>query len=248
MQTLEGEGLFGDKKVHWINIEESYELENITEEAVDREESIVIIDSNTTTSFPKVQTIIESYYPTSRVVITSIEPIEHELIRIYTLEGIGFREFSEWRGFSIEMSEVMAGKIDLEALNDIKKEYLHTGHFPVHIEEKESAQYDFYNKCSIIESQIFKKEYETFMEYLRVIAMNTGNLFKADQIAKLMGISRRKIHKYTELLLEHHIITPVGPWIQNSITETSRHVKVYFTDLSFPASLLGDIHAEGTLK
>jgi len=76
------------------------------------------------------------------------------------------------------------------------------------------------------------------MEYLRVLAMNTGSLFKADQLAKLMGISRRKIHKYTELLLENNIIMPIGPWLQNHVTETSRHVKVYFADLSFPAALL----------
>jgi predicted AAA+ superfamily ATPase len=46
--------------------------------------------------------------------------------------------------------------------------------------------------------------------------MNVGNLFKADQIAKLLGISRRKVNKYTELLLKHNIIEAIGPWVQDS--------------------------------
>ena len=63
-----------------------------------------------------------------------------------------------------------------------------------------------------MKQELYKKEYSDFDEYLRTLAMNTGNLFKADQLAKLLGISRRKIHKYTELLMEHTIIKPLGPW------------------------------------
>ena len=63
-----------------------------------------------------------------------------------------------------------------------------------------------------MKQELYKKEYSDFDEYLRTLAMNTGNLFKADQLAKLLGISRRKIHKYTELLMEHAIIKPLGPW------------------------------------
>ena len=63
-----------------------------------------------------------------------------------------------------------------------------------------------------MKQELYKKEHDDFDEYLRTLAMNTGNLFKADQLAKLLSISRRKIHKYTELLMEHGIIKPLGPW------------------------------------
>ena len=63
-----------------------------------------------------------------------------------------------------------------------------------------------------MKQELYKKEYDEFTEYMRTLAMNTGNLFKADGIAKLLGISRRKVHKYTELLMRHAIIRPIGPW------------------------------------
>lgn len=61
--------------------------------------------------------------------------------------------------------------------------------------------------------------------------MNIGNLFKADQIAKLLGISRRKVNKYTEIALKYDIVKAIGPWVQDAAVETSRHVKLYFSDL-----------------
>lgn len=73
---------------------------------------------------------------------------------------------------------------------------------------------------------------------MRTIAMNIGNLFKADQIAKLLNISRRKVNKYTELLIKHDIVKAIGPWVQDTGTETSRHVKLYFSDLGYLAALL----------
>lgn len=78
--------------------------------------------------------------------------------------------------------------------------------------------------------------------------MQTGKLFKADQIAKMLGISRRKVNKYMEILLSHGVIEAIGPWTQNEARETVRHVKLYYTDLAYPAMLLGALHAEGILR
>jgi predicted AAA+ superfamily ATPase len=77
--------------------------------------------------------------------------------------------------------------------------------------------------------------------------MNVGDIFKEDRIAKMMNISRRKVKKYTEILLKYNIIKAVGPWVENPTTELSRHVKVYFTDLAyFHAALgVGYYHGEG---
>lgn len=85
---------------------------------------------------------------------------------------------------------------------------------------------------------MFEKEYSIFDSYMRTIAMNIGNLFKADQIAKLLNISRRKVNKYTELLIKYNIVKAIGPWVQDTNTETSRHVKLYFSDLGYLSALL----------
>lgn len=57
--------------------------------------------------------------------------------------------------------------------------------------------------------ELFEKEKEDFVEYIRTLAMGVGDLFKADRIAKTMNISRRKVHKYTELLMKHGIIQAI---------------------------------------
>jgi predicted AAA+ superfamily ATPase len=57
-----------------------------------------------------------------------------------------------------------------------------------------------------MKQELFEKEYEEFEEYMRTLAMNTGNLFKSDGLAKVLGISRRKVNKYTEILMTHGII------------------------------------------
>ncbi len=83
---------------------------------------------------------------------------------------------------------------------------------------------------------------------MRTLAMETGNAFKADKLAKLLGITRRKVNKYMELLLKHGIVKAVGPWVQDTDTETSRHVKIYFADLTFYRSLLSDMYYQGAMK
>lgn len=77
--------------------------------------------------------------------------------------------------------------------------------------------------------------------------MNVGDIFKEERIAKSMNISRRKVRKYTEILLKYKIVRAVGPWVENTTTELSRHVKVYFSDLAdFHAALgVAYYHGEG---
>ncbi len=88
LHTLEDEGLFGEKMVHWINIEDTSALDVINEENIDRNENIVIIDNNDSASFDEIRTFIESFHPNSRVIFTSQSAIENTLVSTYLLEGI----------------------------------------------------------------------------------------------------------------------------------------------------------------
>jgi predicted AAA+ superfamily ATPase len=95
---------------------------------------------------------------------------------------------------------------------------------------------------------LFKKEHEIFMDFLRTLAMGIGDLYKEERIAKLMNISRRKVRKYTEILLEHKMIFALGPLVLDHETELSRHVKIYFSDLSSYAQILGAAYGHGYSK
>ena len=196
---------------------------------------------------------------------TIIEPLLHENIvwvffaawidfvwdeesELYTLPPLSFREYAEYRWSPIDISLVMRWGADIGWLNLLRDEYIKSGWYPLHIEDDSSIFRDFEWKSTIMKQELYKKEYSDFDEYLRTLAMNTGNLFKADQLAKLLGISRRKIHKYTELLMEHGIIKPLGPWWDHAETETTRHVKIYFTELYYLRAILGDIHYQWQMK
>ncbi len=38
--------------------------------------------------------------------------------------------------------------------------------------------------------------------------------------------------------MKYNHIQAIGPWSENTITETTRHVKVYFSDLAFLHAIL----------
>lgn len=96
--------------------------------------------------------------------------------------------------------------------------------------------------------ELFKKEETDFLEFVRTVAMNTGDLFKEERIAKLMNISRRKVRKYSEIILKHNLVHAIGPFVENVSTELSRHVKLYFNDLSYLYAALSVTYYQGMTK
>jgi predicted AAA+ superfamily ATPase len=161
---------------------------------------------------------------------------------------MSFREFLAYKNEAIVVADILSWVSKVDHLNHLRDSYILTGGYPRHIDDATSIFSDFSEKRAIMEQELFEKEYAQFEEYLRTLAMNTGNLFKADQIAKLLGISRRKVNKYTELLMKHEIIFALGPWGNHPDTETTRHVKIYWKHLSYLRAILGDMHHQWQLK
>jgi predicted AAA+ superfamily ATPase len=73
----------------------------------------------------------------------------------------------------------------------------------------------FEAKMALMNEEVFQKEQGAFIDFIRTLAMNVGSLYKEDQIAKLMNISRRKVKKYNDILLKYNIITPVEPFVED---------------------------------
>lgn len=94
-------------------------------------------------------------------------------------------------------------------LNTLRDEYIHLGQYGHNISNPDSMNAFWNDKLSIMEQELFEKEKEDFMEYIRTLALGIGDLFKADRIAKTMNISRRKVHKYTEILMKYNIIEAI---------------------------------------
>ncbi len=80
------------------------------------------------------------------------------------------------------------------------------------------------------------------------MANQVGELYKENEIARVMGVSRRKIRKYTDILLKHNIIAEIFPFGENSDVELTRHTKYFFCDLAYLRAILDDTYYKGLNK
>lgn len=208
----------------------------------------IVIDSEHGINDTSFRSFIESFSYDYRVILTSEEQIDDERVVNFSLPYITFREYAETLWIMINTTDIMSGTADIDRINIAKDEYISLGHFPRHISDPETIHDDFLSKCTEMKSEMFEKEYEQFIEFCRSLAMETGVCFKADKLAKLLGITRRKVNKYMEILLKYSVVKAIGPWVQDAETETSRHVKIYFSDLSFYHSLLSDMYYQWAMK
>lgn len=246
LENLKNEGFFDENKTFWLHKEKWQDWNDLSIE--DNELETLIFESDESFYFPEFRSFIESKMINWKIIFISIEEIKEDGVTVFKIPGIFFREFTELSGSPISVKELMLGNLDIKKINELLSNYIGSGYFPKNIENPSGIFSEFEEKCAIMKQELYVKEYEDFMEFLRTLAMNTWSLFKADQFAKNIWISRRKIHKYTELLMKYNHIQAIGPWSENTITETTRHVKVYFSDLAFLHAILWDFHFQWSMK
>ncbi len=208
----------------------------------------VIIDSPESLNIVDIRSFIESLLSDKVIIFTSEQEIYDDDVTMFQFPTIGLREYLEHETGSVNVADIFSWNLDISKLNKLRDIYIKNGWYPEHLLHGTSIKVDFLRKRVLLVQELFEKEYSIFDIYIRTIAMNIGNLFKADQIAKLLNISRRKVNKYTELLIKHDIVKAIGPWVQDTNTETSRHVKLYFSDLGYLSALLWEIHGEWTQR
>ncbi len=216
--------------------------------AIAKNTKLIIIDNETNVPLSEIRSFIEWLSSEIRVILSCEEDIFDEDITPFILPGLSLREYLEHETGDISIGSLLSGNLDITVLNTLRDIYTENGSSPYSLLAWGTTLGEFDKKRAIMNQELYEKEYSDFDSYMRTIAMNIGNLFKADQIAKLLGISRRKVNKYTEILIKYRIVEALGPWAQNLQTDTSRHVKLYFTELGFLKALLGNIHNEWTLK
>ncbi len=208
----------------------------------------IIIDSDLQLNIYDIRSFIESNSPDSRVIFTSTTQTQEDGIENFLIGGISFREYTEWMNQIIDVGSIMTGNADINSLNNLRDSYVHLGAYPSNLAIPENVQTSFDEKLSIMNTELFKKEEWDFLEFIRTLAMNVGDIFKEERIAKNMNISRRKVRKYTEIVLKYNLVRAIGPWVENTTTELSRHVKVYFSDLSYFHAALGVGYYHGENK
>lgn len=232
IKLLRENGIFDDETTEYAT---SFD---VTQFQIEKPRTIVF-DNDSLSEVSNIRAFIESNLIDSRVIFTTRNTEKSEGISYFELPGISFREYAEGYGYPINISQILSGWMNVGKLNTLRDEYIHLGQYGHNISNPDSMNAFWNDKLSIMEQELFEKEKEDFMEYIRTLALGIGDLFKADRIAKTMNISRRKVHKYTEILMKYNIIEAIWPFWQYPETELSRHVKIYFTDLSYLAIVLG---------
>ena len=227
---------------------EVHARESLREKTLKKGITTIIIDSQGSIDFSDIRSFIEPLSSDIRVIFIVEQEIVEEGVSLFHLPTISLREYLEHEHGELQIGDILSGNIDISKLNLSRDLYIKRGGYPEPLLEWTGWKKLFEEKRWILYSELYEKEYSIFDSYLRTIAMNIGNLFKADQIAKLLGISRRKVNKYTEIALKYDIVKAIGPWVQDAAVETSRHVKLYFSDLWYLSVILWEIHGEGTLK
>lgn len=237
LSLLEESEVFVAYKTESIVVTDESPLESV--ELKNPDTNLIILDSTLPLSFSEIRTFIESKSPDSRIIFTSESLVFDDIIENFPIGGISFREYAEWAGSPIDVGAIMSKKADIGALNELRDTYIHLGQYPHNLDDHESLQASFEEKLAVMNQELFKKEEWDFLDFIRTLAMNVGDIYKEERIAKNMNISRRKVRKYTEIALKYNLVRAIGPWVENSVTELTRHVKVYFTDLAYFHTALG---------
>ena len=246
LHALREDGSLNPATTVWLDPHDAWIAEQIR--SLDASIKTLVFDNEHGIDVNYFRSFIESYQIDYRCIFTTEGRIDDELGENFLIPFVGFREYTDTMGYTLRMSDIMSGNTNISELNTLKERYIHLGDRPRHISDPETIHPDFASICTLMESELFDKEHIQFMEFFRALAMETGNCFKADRLAHLLGITRRKVNKYMEVLMKHAIVKAVGPWVQDMETETSRHVKIYFRDLAILRSLLGDMYYQGAMK
>lgn len=208
----------------------------------------LIFDSDSVPDISDIRTFIESEMLDCKVIYSVTELWTESDVSYFQIPWISFREYSEWYNAPVEIGGILSGTADIWELNSLRDDYIHLGQYGKNISDPENLE-DIWNaNIAVMEQELFEKERDDFIEYIRTLALGVGDLFKEDRIAKMMNISRRKVRKYTELLMKHGFIRAIGPFWDFPDTELFRHVKIYFSDLSFLAIALGVGYYHGPSK
>ncbi|MBP9779648.1 ATP-binding protein [Candidatus Gracilibacteria bacterium] len=243
LKLLENGGVLNPEKTEYITTD----IENHVTQ-IDTPEYIVI-DAEISQDISEIRAFIKSKLPDSKVLFLTeayTDTTDNEMI--YEIPYISFREFAEGHHHSINIGEILEGRANIEKYSELKELYIHLGQYGKNLILGRNSDELFEKKLEEMKESLFTKEYDEFLEFIRTLAMSVGELFKEEKLAKLIGISRRKVRKYTEILAKHHVVLPIGGYYTNTSVELSRHVKLYFTDLSYMDSALGVGYYHGSTK
>lgn len=181
----------------------------------------------------EIENFKEEYSLSGRIIFVTNNINEWDQDNTFRIPEIPFRQYAKGENNEINIAEILKWVFNRNKYENIFHSYLQSGSFIKNIHDPTEISQDFQRKCKLMSAELFEKEREIFIDFIRILALEVWNLFKEDKLAKQLWISRRKIWKFIETLKKHGIIIELFPFVENSDIELSRHKKIYFSDLSY---------------
>lgn len=168
-----------------------------------------------------------------------------KIFLLYPLSLEEITEISQNDFWQFEEKPVFA-----EKLQETLKKILLIGSYP-EIYLIESLQGKIEKLKEIVDSYLFKdllmvegiKKPRTIVELTKLLALQIGNLVNPNEIATMLGISRRTVLNYIDLLERFFIVFRVYPYDRNLRNVIKKKFKVYFYDLGIRNAVIGNFNS-----
>lgn len=148
--------------------------------------------------------------------------------------------------FSVDLNIIANRSKDFKIDEKVAFEYIVRGFFPVLYDDLEMKSQLFYSSylTTYIEKDLKElisvNDDVKFINFLRILASNTGQELVYDNYSKQVGVSTNTIKSWISVLNQSGIIYLVEPYNENSIVKrVVKRPKMYFFDTGLAAYLCG---------
>ncbi len=153
----------------------------------------------------------------------------------------------EFHLFPFSLSELTQKYSDSE-ITRLLERWLITGMYPDIINQPESAQVhlkelaDSYLYKDILQYQDIRKP-EVLEKLLVSLSLQIGNEVSYNELASSLGVSKKTVAHYIDLLEKSFIIFRLGPFSRNLRSELTKMRKIYFYDTGIRNALILNFNA-----
>lgn len=145
----------------------------------------------------------------------------------------------------LELKPLMSG---LE-INEMLEKVLVYGSYP-EVMSKKTRNERIQTLSEIANSYLFKdilifeglKNSTTLLNLLRLIAFQVGSEVSLAELGSSLGIDKKTVARYLNLLEQTYIITPLHPYFTNNRKSITKKNKYYFLDLGVRNAIIGNFN------
>ncbi len=167
--------------------------------------------------------------------------------RVFEILPITFREFLDFNAVQLDNPLSIQIKLEKERFEKYFEEFTKFGGYPACVTAK--TNYEKQIKLKEIYQSYVQKDISDYLKIENVVAFNkmvqllalqSGQLFKLNEVSKQISLSRYFTEKYLQSLKDTYIIQIIQPLFSNKIKSTIKTPKVYFLDTGIQNSIWGN--------